>query len=89
MKSGFTREQEIKALSMLSSDFGIEQALIEKRWQDVLDAVEFARCDAPPELANTDPRLFRQIRESVTRFQLRGGRAFNTDKLRQLAASSH
>jgi len=88
MKSAFTREQEIKALAMLSSDFGIERALIEKRWQDVLVAVEFARTDAPTELANTDPCLFRQIRACVTRFLLRGGRVFNTDKLRQLAAQS-
>lgn len=89
MKSQFTRKQEIQALAMLSSDFGIERALIEKRWQDVLIAVEFARTDAPTELANTDPRLFRQIRSCVTRFLLRGGRVFNTDKLRQLAESSH
>lgn len=88
MSSKFTREQEIQSLSMLSSPFGIDQALVEKRWSDVLTAVEFARADAPIYLANTDPVLFRQIRTCVTHFLLRGGRVFNTEKLRQLANQS-
>ncbi len=89
MKSKFSREQEIKALEMLTAPYGIDRAIIEKRWQDVLLAVEFAHADAPIELANTDPRLFCLIRQCVTRFLLRGGRVFNLEKLHQLAAASN
>lgn len=88
MKSKFTRDQEILALHMLSFPLGIDHALVEKRWSDVLVAVEFARSDAPVYLANTDPVLFLQIRNCVTRFLLGGGRVFNTEKLRQLASQS-
>jgi len=88
MKSKLTRDQELLALSILSSPYGIDKALVEKRWSDVLTAVEFARDDAPAYLANTDPVLFLQIRDCVTRFLLRGGRVFNTEKLRQLAAQT-
>jgi hypothetical protein len=43
--------------------------------------VRFARRDVPVGLAQTDPALYRQLREQITRFFLLGGDVFSLQKL--------
>jgi hypothetical protein len=47
--------------------------------------VRFARRDVPVELAQTDPALYRLLREQITRFFLRGGDVLSLKKLEALA----
>ena len=49
--------------------------------------VRYARKDVPPELAATDPALYRKLREGITRFFLRGGGSLNLAKLEALATA--
>jgi hypothetical protein len=58
---------------------------IVKRWAELATLVRFARRDVPTELAQTDPALYRQLREQITRFFLRGGDVFSLKKLETLA----
>jgi len=41
--------------------------------------------DVPVELAQTDPALYRQLREQITRFFLRGGDVLSLEKLEAMA----
>jgi len=41
--------------------------------------------DAPAQLAQTDLALYRQLREQITQFFLRGGDTFSLKKLETLA----
>ena len=88
MTRNFTRDEELLALTYLAKPDLLTQAMMEKRWNDVATTLSFAEADAPVDLASTDPRLYRQIRENVTRFYLRGGGALSLQKLRQLAAQT-
>lgn len=88
MTSNFTRDEELMALTYLAKPDLLTQAMMEKRWADVATTVSFAETDAPVSLASTDPRLYQQIRNNITRFYLRGGGALSFEKLRQLAVSS-
>ena len=45
--------------------------------------VRFARRDVPVSLAQTDPALYRCLREQVTRFFLLGGDVFSLQKLEE------
>lgn len=88
MTSNFTRDEELLALTYLAKPDLLTQAMMDKRWGDVATTLSFAEADAPIDLASTDPRLFRQIRENVTRFYLRGGGALSLQKIRQLATQT-
>lgn len=57
--------------------------LKEKRWAELVAVVRFARRDVPPSLAQTDPALYRRLREQITRFFLLGGDAFSLPKLEE------
>ncbi len=88
MTSNFTRNQELLARTYLAKPDLLTQAIIDKRWGDVALAVSFAQADAPVELGSTDPALYREIRENITRFYLRGGGAINLAKIKALADQS-
>ena len=79
------REQELAARHLLEHPDLLGVYLKEKRWAEVAALVRYARRDVPPELAATDPALYRTLRNGVTRFFLRGGGALNVDKLEALA----
>ncbi|NQX02763.1 hypothetical protein HQ447_19050 [bacterium] len=87
MTSSFSRSEEILARSYLAKPDLLAQAIIDKRWSDVATTVSFAETDAPTELASTDPGLYREIRESITRFYLRGGGSLDLEKIRLLSQS--
>ena len=80
------REEDLTARHLLEHPDLLGSYLKEKRWAEVAALVRYARRDVPPELAATDPALYRTLREGVTRFFLRGGGVLNLTKLEALAA---
>lgn len=82
-----TRSEELAARSILAHPEQLGTALKEKRWSDVAAVVSLAKSDVAPDLAVTDPALYRELRDQITRFYLRGGGALNLDKLIQLSQS--
>jgi hypothetical protein len=84
MTSPLSRSEELAARDILAQPEGLGVALKEKRWADVAAAVKFAQNDVSRDMAMTDPALFRELREQITRFYLRGGGAINLGKLEHL-----
>ncbi len=80
------REEELVARHLLEHPDQLGVFLKEKRWSEVAAVVRYAKRDVPPELAATDPALYRTLREGITRFFLRGGGTLNLAKLEALAA---
>ena len=62
------REAELTARALLADQSQIDVYLRQKRWAELAALVRFARRDAPAQLAPTDPALYRQLREQITRF---------------------
>jgi hypothetical protein len=79
------REEELIARALLAEPEQVGVFLRKKRWAELAALVRFARRDVPVELAQTDPALYRQLREQITRFYLRGGDVFSLKKLEALA----
>lgn len=79
------RDEELTARALLADQQQIDVCLREKRWLELAALVRFARRDVPVQLAQTDPALYRQQREQITRFFLRGGDVFSLEKLEALA----
>jgi hypothetical protein len=79
------REEELTARALLADPEQVDVCLREKRWAELAAVVRFARRDVPVQLAQTDPALYRQLREQVTRFFLRGGDVLSLERLEVLA----
>ena len=79
------REEELIARALLAEPEQVGVYLREKRWAELAALVRFAHRDVPVELAQTDPALYCQLREQITRFFLRGGDVFSLKKLEALA----
>ena len=79
------REEELIARTLLADQELIDVYFSQKRWRELAALVRFAQHDVPVQLAQTDPALYRQLREHITRFFLRGGDAFSLKKLEALA----
>jgi len=79
------REEELIARALLADPSQVDICFHQKRWPELAAVVRFARRDAPLHLAQTDPALYRQLREQITRFFLRGGDVFSLKKLEALA----
>jgi hypothetical protein len=71
---------------LLANQEEIDVYFKEKRWSELAALVRFARKDVPVELSQTDPALYRTLRDQITRFFLRGGDAFSLARLEELAA---
>lgn len=56
----------------LQEDLAIARALKERRWADLAAVAEIAQRDVDPELAATDPALYRALRDALTLYHLRG-----------------
>jgi len=80
------REEELVASALLADPDATLQCFHEKRWAELAALVRFVRRDVPVELAQTDPALYRTLRDQVTRFFLRGGDALCLEKLEALAS---
>jgi hypothetical protein len=80
------REEELTARALLADPDQVDVYLRQKRWSELAALVRFAHRDVPVELAQTDAALYRQLREQITRFFLRGGDVFSLKRLETLAA---
>jgi hypothetical protein len=78
------REEELIARTLLADPEQVSLFYQQKRWAELAALVRFARRDVPVELAQTDPALYRQLREQITRFFLRGGDVLSLKKLEAL-----
>jgi len=81
------REEELVARLLLEHQELIDEYFRDKRWAELLALVRFAQKDVRPDLAASDPALYRTLREQITRFFLRGGARFSAEKLERLVAS--
>jgi hypothetical protein len=79
------REEELTVHALLADLPQVDVYLRQKRWAELAALVRFAQRDVPVQLAQTDPALYRRLREQITRFFLRGGDVFSLKKLESLA----
>ena len=79
------REEELAVRALLEDPTLVDACFKEKRWAELAALVRFARRDVPVALAQTDPALYRRLREQVTRFFLLGGDVFSLEKLEEKA----
>jgi len=82
------REEELIVRALLENPALVDVYFKEKRWAELAALVRFARRDVPVSLAQTDPALYRRLREQVTRFFLLGGDVFSLEKLEEKARAS-
>ena len=75
------REEELAVRSLLETPALVDLAFKEQRWAELAALVRFAQRDVPVALAQTDPALYRRLREQITRFFLLGGDVFSLEKL--------
>ena len=80
------REEELVAGALLADPDATLECFHQKRWAELAALVRFVRRDVPVELAQTDPALYRTLRDQVTRFFLRGGDALCLEKIEALAS---
>ena len=80
-----SRDEELTARALLADPALVDVYFHQKRWAELAALVRFARRDVPVQLAQTDPALYRQLREQITRFFLRGGDVFSLKRLEILA----
>jgi hypothetical protein len=57
------REEELTVRALLADPEQVDVYLREKRWAELAALVRFVRRDAPVQLAQTDPALYRLLRE--------------------------
>lgn len=79
------RQKELQARHLLAHQDEIPVLLKEKRWAEVAVVAEFAAKDVPDDLAQTDPALYRLLRQQITEYRVRGWHLLNLEKLKQLA----
>lgn len=82
------REQELIARELLANPELVGVYWREKRWAALAALARYAQRDVPVELAQTDPALYRTLREQITRFFLRGGDVLSPEKLEALIRQS-
>lgn len=76
-----SREEELVVRELLEHPSLVGIYFKEQRWAELAALVRFARRDVPVELAQTDPALYRRLREQITRFFLLGGDVFSLEAL--------
>jgi hypothetical protein len=75
------REEELAVRALLETPALVDLAFKEQRWAELAALVRFAQRDVPVTLAQTDPALYRRLREQITRFFLLGGDVFSLQAL--------
>ena len=79
------RQEELTVRALLEDPALVNVYFKEKRWAELAALVRYAQRDVPVSLAQSDPALYRRLREQVTRFFLLGGAVFSLPKLEELA----
>jgi hypothetical protein len=79
------RECEMTARYLLGHLEEVPVYLKGRRWAELQALVEFVSRDAPPDLAQTDPALYRLLRQQITEFRIRGWSCLDGRVLRRLA----
>jgi hypothetical protein len=79
------REEELTARLLLEDPAQGNTCFKEQRWAELAALARFAQRDVPVSMAQTDPALYRRLREQVTRFFLLGGGMFSLQKLEEKA----
>jgi hypothetical protein len=77
------REEELAVRALLEKPALVDVAFKERRWALLAALVRFAQRDVPVTLAQTDPALYRRLRDQITRFFLLGGDVFSLPKLEE------
>jgi hypothetical protein len=77
------REEELAVRALLENPALVDVAFRARRWALLAALVRFARRDVPVALAQSDPALYRRLREQITRFFLLGGDVFSLPKLEE------
>ena len=75
------REEELAVRALLETPTLVDLAFKEQRWAELAALVRFAQQDVPVALAQTDPALYRRLREQITLFFLLGGDVFSLQEL--------
>jgi len=76
---------EMTARRLLAHLEEIPVLLKEQRRAELAALAEFASRYASPELAQTDPALYRLLRRQITEFRIRGWSCLDAKALRKLA----
>jgi hypothetical protein len=79
------REKRLTAIKLLLNLDDIPNRWHQKRWTDLEALIEFVQKDAPLDLAQTDPALFRTLRAAITEYYIRGYGQFSLSQVRKLA----
>ena len=79
------REEELVARALLADPALVNRYWKDRRWAELAALVRYVRRDVPVVLAQTDPALYRQLREQITRFFLLGGDVFSLEGLEKKA----
>lgn len=79
------RQKELQARYLLAHQEMIPLLLKEKRWAEIAVVAEFAAKEVPDDLAQTDPALYRLLRQQITEYRIRGWHLLNLEKIKQLA----
>ncbi|MBI5383161.1 MAG: hypothetical protein HZA90_00590 [Verrucomicrobia bacterium] len=79
------RDEELVARTLLADPALVNRYWKEQRWAELAALVRYARRDVPAALAQTDPALYRQLRNQITRFFLLGGDVFSVEALERKA----
>ena len=82
------RSRELAARHLLAHPDQIPVCLKQRQWDELAALVEFAAQDVPLSLAQTDPALYRVLREQITEFNLRGWSCLSRSALQALAGKT-
>jgi hypothetical protein len=76
------RDEELIVRRLLEDPALVNLYFKERRWAELAALVRFAKRDVPVSLAQSDPALYRRLREQVTRFFCWEGAHFHSKNWR-------
>ena len=79
------RDRELTTIHLLTHPPAVGEYFAQKKFAELADLADYVARDVPPELAFTDPALFRTLRKAITELHCRGFGSMNARRLRRLA----
>ena len=87
--TSFERDRWTTAVEILKAylkdELLIARLLKEHKWAELAAVAEVAEQDADPTLAQTDPALYKALRDAVTLYNLKGYRVLDRSALEAMA----